>query len=131
MREIKFRVWHKIEKRWINLNGVSIEFNGCTNPGNVYSITEQGVLHEIDIKDVELMQFTGLKDKNGKEIYEGDILYHDRHDKKTIMKWVDDYACFASETIDEVVNGEFNYYQRIDEKSLEVIGNIYENPELI
>ena len=72
----------------------------------------------------KLMQFTGLLDKNGKEVFEGDILSHDdtngRYEdesmlgKRRIVKWNEK-------------NGGFNLHP----KHWEVIGNIYENPELL
>lgn len=133
-RELKFRAWDSRTKKWLfgheypNLGGFSIK-------GEVMLFGEYSRFFEsIPIEDwdrIILMQFTGLHDKNGKYIYESDILFHHAHERKTVMKWVDGFCCFAGETIDDTVKWEYNYYQRIDQKSLEVIGNIYENPELL
>ena len=83
-----------------------------------------------DFNDVNLMQFTGLKDKNGKEIFEKDIV--DYKGRKAIVKWHGSYACFIYEFVDELKNRTtewkplyLSYYH------FEIIGNIYENPELL
>ena len=122
MREIKFRAWYEKEKRFLSWD----ELQDGTESLQTYFNNE--------LSDVSpLMQYTGLKDKNGKEIYEGDILSTDLSRPYLIV-------CFR--------NGAFmvqchddgkDYYDlmvSINEESdqvehLEVIGNIYENPELL
>ena len=75
-----------------------------------------------------IKQFTGLFDKNGKEIYEGDVL-KTKYQDKAIMIWHKEFSCFCFETIDEVVKGEYQYsFKNVE---IEIIGNIYENPELL
>lgn len=85
---------------------------------------------ERSIEGVKLMQPTGLKDKNGKEIFEKDIL--DYNGRKVIVKWHGSYACFIYEFVDELQNRTtewqplyLSYYH------FEVIGNIYENSKLL
>jgi uncharacterized phage protein (TIGR01671 family) len=75
-------------------------------------------------------QFTGLKDKNGKEIFEKDIV--DFKGRKAIVKWHGSYASFIYEFVDELQNRKtewqplyLSYYH------FEIIGNIYENPEFL
>ena len=123
MREIKFRAWHKDERRWINLNGFDIFFNGCILEGMVDLIYEQGNLKPYPLKVCELVQYTGLKDQNGKEIYEGDIIKDDWRNSPRVVIFTD--ACFMS----DYKNGKSQEF--IDFEVSEVIGNIYENPELL
>lgn len=111
MREIKFRLWDKEEKKMytparIFADGFTLDFKS-ENKGGI------------------LMQYTGLKDKNGKEIYEGDIL-----------GWESDSIPNA-EVIYNQKDCRFTPFSRScpDDKWVfnggEVIGNIYENPELL
>lgn len=86
----------------------------------------------------ELMQYTGLKDKNGKEIYEGDIILRKlTHSETTaIVKWHEKYSCFSwIKTIHKETtegNWEFMDGQTISSNiGFEVIGNLYETPELM
>lgn len=104
MREIKFRAWDKEQKKM--LDDVSTWTDDFT-----------GML-------IALMQYTGLKDKNGKEIYEGDIVKY-KNDKpdKVIFE---NGGFMTSRFYHRTPN---NWKILLDE--LEVIGNIYENPELL
>lgn len=81
-------------------------------------------------EDVILMQSTGLVDKNGKEIFEGDIL--DYRGRKALVRWHGSYASFIYRFVDEP------HKQKAEWKPLylaymkcEIIGNIYENPEFL
>lgn len=75
-----------------------------------------------------LQQYTGLKDKNGKEIYEGDII-QDTTDNNHVVVWYENRCGWAFDDIGRTpahsINGE------LDQSQCEIIGNIYENPELI
>lgn len=83
-----------------------------------------------DFEDIILMRSTGLLDKNGKEIFEKDIL--DYNGRKVIVKWHGSYASFIYEFVDELQNRTtewqplyLSYYK------FEIIGNSLENPELL
>lgn len=85
---------------------------------------------ERSIEGVKLMQSTGLLDKNGKEIFEKDIL--DYNGRKVIVKRHGSYACFIYEFVDELKNRTaewqplyLSYYK------FEIVGNSLENPELL
>ncbi len=113
-REIKFRVWDKKEKRMFKPKSLIWTY--------VFLIEEEGRSQRYGSGEVELMQYTGLKDKNGKEIYEGDIVdgrryYRPKLYGKRIVKW-DFYDLHDLE----------NWCSR---KEVEVIGNVWENPEIL
>lgn len=83
----------------------------------------------LSFADVGLMQYTGLKDKNGKEIYEGDIVdFASRFDNSKRTGKVVYYAGDAAFLIEDGKEIFFLFYDALER---EVIGNIYENPELL
>lgn len=84
----------------------------------------------LEDENATIMQSTGLKDKNGKEIFEGDIV--DYKGRKAVVKWHGSYASFIYRFVDELQERKSEwkplylaYYH------FEVIGNIYENKELL
>ena len=130
MREIKFRAWDLHEKRMIQ----SYAHKGINNRLYIASQAD-------DAERIELMQFTGLKDKNGKEIYEGDIIRTDAFYSKTLKnylvrwdKWAAWYDLRCTEDQEDVEflgTGVQNVtLYSSSEYSREIIGNIHENPEL-
>ena len=111
MREIKFRVW---QSKSINHDNKMWKIEELPN-GMLESL-----IQEQSLKKGILMQYTGLKDKNGKEIYEGDIINWTTEDVNDVVRFKD-----GTFMIGDVCS--FN----VSVSNLEVIGNIYENPDLL
>ena len=136
MREIKFRAWDKKGKifyksiwnlQWC-LGGIRFAWDDYKNSDGETMITDL-----VD-GDYELMQFTGLLDKNGKEIYDGDICAVNEMglSEKTNyeVKWMKEYPAFDLDGWE----GDSNALSEITQTGdweIEVIGNIYETPELL
>jgi len=122
-REIKFRAWDKIRNLMITSKHWSVGFGGEIRP--------QG-REEYNHNEFILMQFTGLKDKNGKEIYEGDIV-NIKHPHDIGGDFGDtNGAVYWSTAFNGWLHGNSNGRPG---KSMweycEIIGNIYENPDLL
>lgn len=133
MRDIKFRVWDK-ETKHMHICGEdvhdTITFEDETNKAYYYNL-QNGCGSLREDSDYILMQYTGLKDKNGKEIYEGDIIKicAEGLGGEAIGKTVYDEYDLAFVLKNEVEElSECLWYA---EQQLEVIGNIYDNPELL
>lgn len=135
MREIKFRIYNHKTKSWIHgphekscLDGINL-FGETILLGHLLD----GVSIE-DLNEIEALQYTGLEDKNGKEIFEGDLLKISDADRPNYFKdychvWYSDSGCFNvsfnhmySETSCELYMVHYTY---------EVIGNVYDNPDLL
>ena len=126
MREIKFRAWVKEKKAIFEVVLINYVTKKVT-----YLLERVGHLLSIrDAKfnDVELMQYTGLYDKNGEDIYEGDIIFESFGEK--YYKVIFENGSFKAE-----FNGDFDEYSfdliDVVAQDCEIVGNIYENPELI
>ena len=119
----KFRAWDKTKEIMVYFDGIFYNKKPYTEGSSFPQYDSCPHYHKLS----DLMQCTGLKDKNSKLIYEGDRVYIDCEDETAIIKWSDDLARFTIHFEDEAVFADFdNYYS----KELEVIGNIYENSEL-
>jgi uncharacterized phage protein (TIGR01671 family) len=134
MREIKFRAWDKHKKVMIPSKSLSFSYHN----GKIFDVAVGDLQHCFPIpkENVELMQYTGLKDKNGKEIYEGDILSNSFGKKNLLMNViVFEHGSFKHKWIDrDVVRIRGQEQEPIFHNVnvvFEVIGNIYENPELL
>lgn len=124
VREIKFRAWDKRMQKMIYPN-VCNRWVGAEHSYYPIVIESYEIAHPFDF---DLMQFTGLRDKNGKEIYEGDIVTTGTDSPRTIVVMYDEEkAAFNS-----LERGEPLWiYGRANDAQREVIGNIHENPEMV
>jgi len=124
-REIKFRVWDRKEKKMIYYSPDVEEYDlvpFLTLAGEFVWI-EYGDRDWIDRDEAVIMQYIGIKDRNGKEIYEGDMVYNGNGYRKvdwvgTGFRFVDIYG--GGEDIEPTAN---------EVKNWEVVGNIFEDAE--
>lgn len=124
MRQIKFRAQDVASNKWL--------YGNLRHHKNDVCIFEQGGTKGEQVKRETIGQFTGLTDIDGREIYEGDVLHFDEHNYR--MVWLDNTGEFAALKIEHsMLNPPVNYcvVSFWCKKELKIIGNIYDNPELI
>lgn len=151
MREIKFRAWDKVKKEMlikfddydadlcISMNGVVLtktDNGACGDPECCGEYREY--MTDDNNNKFIVMQYTGLKDKNGKEIYEGDIIQTNNIEGKTlfIITFEDNYCgsfgSFVARHIKSFKNnGSISSIHCEATECGKIVGNIYENPELL
>lgn len=131
MRQIKFRVWDSERKQMYNLSENRFSFGLFEGHR---AISWEDVFAE-QHEELIPLQYTGLKDKNGREIYEGDVLHHhwnSGHDHMlettSFVKWQN-----GAFLVDDKKRADWllSMHTLAEWASVEVIGNIYENPELL
>jgi len=120
MREIKFRAWGA--KNPIESNKEEVDYN----PIVPYDWKLNDVFED---RDLIFMQYTGLKDKNGKEIYEGDIVKSKSHGLNYEIKFIEGGFCADKDNI--YIPTDINHFYPSTGCDIEIIGNIYENPDLL
>lgn len=125
MREIKFRAWNELANKMYSHEDLEDVLVNLTKNDFI-----EGIFLPLN-SDNELMQYTGLKDSNGNEIYEGDIVekefvdFSNRDKFIGIIKFIDGCWCVENE------NKKRAYFLFNETNINFVIGNIYENPELL
>jgi len=144
MKEIKFRAWHLEEMKMcraglINFDNDFVFLDGVTPDQDQSVLDDEGQPTRMTVialkngracqlKTIKLMQYTGLKDKNGVEIYEGDIVIINEHDDDWTDTVVSDknfleLSKYRNKCVTNISLYEYH-------KTIRVIGNIYENPDL-
>jgi uncharacterized phage protein (TIGR01671 family) len=132
MREIKFRAWHKTLKTYVEVLAINFE-------SKIVHCNHEGKLHSFNFGEIILEQYTGLKDKKGKEVYDGDTLAftnkwewyrgstHDWYEKTLEEKtaWLAKQPTYTFNVEYDAVEG---YSSDIPEH-YEVIGNMHEREE--
>ena len=123
MREIKFRAWLKEHKSMKDVMEIDID-----NQTIFYYWFGDHDGHFENFNKIDLMQYTGLEDKNNKEIYEGDIVKLRANHGIGVVKYYDEWGAFVVEYIKprQLAVLGMNYYK----EDIEILGNIYQNLEL-
>ena len=127
MRSIKFRVWDKESRIMCTVS--QLAWDGKLYAYYFHSPHLGKVRETLDTAKNPLLQFTGLHDKNGKEIYEGDIVRWNEEkilekDRISEIAWIEKEGCWGTSQGYWLCNTNWHSH-------IEVIGNIYENPELM
>lgn len=120
----KYRAWSKTEKIMSDVKNIDF-WNGEI---------DARCFEETEIGNVILMQSTGLKDKNGKEIFEGDVLEIEDEGEvlgNAKLTWDNEQAVFMIEAVSVDDIAPFHEILSDESYSYRVVGNVYENPELL
>lgn len=124
-REIKFRAWHKDLKKMFKIGQITLEKGTWNFEPNDREFIGMSIPSQ---PSFVLMQYTGLHDKNGKEIYEGDILkvYYKGMSEVGYVEYDNEYCEYKI-----IINTDKDYFSLWKSIDLEKIGNKYDNPELL
>lgn len=125
MREIKFRAWDRKFKKWTSYSiddGLLMFYD---DHAECWEIGREG-------ERFILCQYTGLKNINGEEIYEGDIVKAVSFSKWIgVAKYSDENQAFIFDDLDKKYRGKSTVFMNQFDDGFEILGNIYENPELL
>lgn len=118
----KFRAWDKLRKRMSTVDRIYFDTEGV-------QLRDDGGLYWRNFRNITLMQSTGLKDKNGTEIFEDDVLKNNDYPNQTfICKHSMLQASFQAESLNGLLTSSL---WKDEKRDWQVLGNIYENPELV
>jgi uncharacterized phage protein (TIGR01671 family) len=123
MREIKFRAYVEHLKWIVPVTDIYFDHQELE-----CDLTSEGDKSIFSFDEVELMQYTGLKDKNGKEIYEGDLIKVNGSEELDLVKYLDGSYYGVNPKYHNTLRYNLDYKTK---DIAELIGNIYENPELL
>jgi len=111
--ELKLRAWDKLENKMVDVAMVDI-FGGFVIDGEEFK----------ERRHVELMRYTGLNDRNGKEVFEGDIVASEKY--KGSVQYSNGYLDYRVYT-----TPEHCYFRLSELQPIEVVGNVFEHPHLL
>lgn len=129
-RDIKFKGWDSVNEVMLPVESINFREGYVSLNEGDNSLTDT-------LEMIELIQYTGLKDKNGKEVYEGDIIESPLWEDEPYEIVFKDYAFKVRDIRKKIMYGSDLFFDIDDSLSgcvgetFEVIGNIYENPELL
>lgn len=120
-RENKYRAWDKKRNVWLEAGQLLLGYVVAWESITIFSLKDRG--------NYEIVQYTGLKDKNGVEIYEGDVLRDS--ESIVIVKFVSGEFSVDYRTMGGKWRNYGSLFDYLEDYEGEIIGNIYENPELL
>jgi len=144
MREHKYQAWHKVEQKMYEVSVIHFGVQYGISPSdsaNLVLLCDKSQYYR-EGQEVDLIEYTGLKDKTGKDIYEGDIVLHHAHNLKCIVKWCDGKKELLGSQVGWMYDNGYYIIEfeattkypsepKEDYADVTVLGNIYEHPDLL